>query len=109
MFPRRKLKSKNPQTRRKAAQELGSSVHPPAVEPLIAALRDHEPDVRGEASEALGKLGDAWAVGPLIAALGDPSSGRSTSSPFLKVAPARTRATRSGAFTALPSGFVRTR
>ena len=43
----------------------------PAVEPLIAALRDENEDVRERAAEALGQIGDARAVEPLIAALRD--------------------------------------
>ena len=45
----------------------------PAVEPLIAALKDSDKYVRyaKEAADALGKLGDARAVEPLIDALRD--------------------------------------
>ncbi|MGA9804906.1 MAG: HEAT repeat domain-containing protein, partial [Terriglobales bacterium] len=45
----------------------------PAVEPIMAELKDSDSDpwVRKEAAEALGKIGDARAVTPLIAALGD--------------------------------------
>jgi HEAT repeat protein len=41
----------------------------PAVEPLIAALKNRNKDVRQAATEALGKIGDARAVEPLIAVL----------------------------------------
>ena len=41
----------------------------PAVEPLIAALKDGNSDVRKAAAGALGVIGDARAVRPLIAAL----------------------------------------
>jgi HEAT repeat protein len=43
----------------------------PAVEPLIAALKDRNSGVRKLACEALGKIGDARAVEPLIAASKD--------------------------------------
>ncbi len=43
----------------------------PAVEPLIAALKDEHKEVRSVATEVLGGLGDARAVEPLIAALRD--------------------------------------
>ena len=43
----------------------------PAVEPLIAALKDKNNYVHREAAEALGKIGDSRAVEPLIAALKD--------------------------------------
>jgi len=41
----------------------------PAVEPLIAALKDSYGDVSHQAAKALGLIGDARAVEPLIAAL----------------------------------------
>jgi len=49
----------------------------PAVEPLIAVLKDayEDGDVRQAAAGALGKIGDARALEPLIAALKDGSSG----------------------------------
>ena len=43
----------------------------PAVEPLIAALKDKNNYVHREAAESLGKIGDIRAVEPLIAALKD--------------------------------------
>ncbi|MFQ6078745.1 MAG: HEAT repeat domain-containing protein [Thermodesulfobacteriota bacterium] len=43
----------------------------PAVEPLIAALKDEDSYIRGYAAEALGEIGDPRAVEPLIAALED--------------------------------------
>jgi HEAT repeat protein len=45
----------------------------PAVEPLIAALKDSDLWMRQGAAEALGKLGDARAVEPLVATLQDSS------------------------------------
>jgi HEAT repeat protein len=47
----------------------------PAVEPLIAALRDPRPLVSMHAAEALGQIQDVRAVEPLIAALSDPRDG----------------------------------
>lgn len=38
----------------------------PAVEPLVAALREKNPHVRQEAATALGLIGDPRSVGPLI-------------------------------------------
>ena len=46
----------------------------PAVEPLIAALKDDNVLVRLKAAWALGEIGDPRAVEPLIAALSDPDS-----------------------------------
>ena len=43
----------------------------PAVEPLIACLKDENTDVRRMAVQALGQLGDKRAVGPLVACLRD--------------------------------------
>ncbi len=97
-------RSRNPVTREKAAERLGSHGGTRAVKPLIAALRDeeftvqlaaahalaelgdvavepltaalgdHNDDVRQAAVRGLGELGGARAVGPLTAALGDPDS-----------------------------------
>lgn len=50
------------------------SIGKPAVEPLIAALRDNHPLVRRHAAEALGEIKDPRAVEPLIAALKDTDS-----------------------------------
>jgi HEAT repeat protein len=44
-------------------------IGPPAVEPLIAALKDENMEARRYAAEALGRIGDARAIDPLIAAL----------------------------------------
>src|SRR5215467_11160530 len=57
-----------------AATEALSKIGAPAVEPLIAALKDQEINVRKAAAEVLGKIGDARAVEPLIAACNDQSS-----------------------------------
>ncbi|MDP3012079.1 MAG: HEAT repeat domain-containing protein, partial [Candidatus Hydromicrobium sp.] len=56
--------------RREAAEAL-SKIGLPAVEPLIAALKDNDWDVRKVAAEALGEIGDSLAVESLIAALKD--------------------------------------
>ena len=57
-----------------AARALGD-IGAPAVEPLIAALKDNGlSGVREAAAEALGKIGDPRAVEPLIAALKDGNS-----------------------------------
>jgi HEAT repeat protein len=47
----------------------------PAVEPLIAALKDGDSGVREAVAKALGAIGDARAVEPLIAALKDGEPG----------------------------------
>jgi HEAT repeat protein len=47
----------------------------PAVEPLVAALRDRDDRVRKAAARALGGAGDARAVKPLVAALNDTEDG----------------------------------
>jgi HEAT repeat protein/energy-coupling factor transporter ATP-binding protein EcfA2 len=46
----------------------------PAVEPLIAALRDPDADVRWRMAKALGNIRDTRAVEPLSAALCDPDT-----------------------------------
>jgi len=43
----------------------------PAVEPVIAVLKDHDPSVRRAAALVLGRLGDPRAVEPLLPLLGD--------------------------------------
>jgi len=95
------LASNDPQIRRKAAMELGEIADERAIEPLLAALKDHDQLVRWEATRSLGciwqfptltKLGDTEAktrceaakalgkmtgdrmIEPLIAALRDPDS-----------------------------------
>jgi len=47
------------------------SIGTPAVEPLIAALKDQDPLVRIQAADALGQIKDVRAVEPLIGALKD--------------------------------------
>jgi twitching motility protein PilT len=58
-------------TRLAAADMLGHSKDPRAVEPLIAALND--PDTRWAAIEALGRIGDPRALNPLGRMLADPA------------------------------------
>ncbi|MFQ5897590.1 MAG: HEAT repeat domain-containing protein [Candidatus Methylomirabilia bacterium] len=52
--------------RMKAAERLGASKHPRALDPLLAALHDPNRDVRWAAIQALGDLGDRRAVRPLV-------------------------------------------
>jgi HEAT repeat protein len=49
-----------------------SQIGAPAVEPLIASLKDPKAQVRERAAETLGRIGDARAVDPLIACLKNP-------------------------------------
>ncbi|MBK8051050.1 MAG: HEAT repeat domain-containing protein [Anaerolineales bacterium] len=56
--------------RRTAAEALGETRDPQAVEPLIGVLKDKDWNVRESAAEALAKIGTP-AVGPLIDALKD--------------------------------------
>jgi HEAT repeat protein len=49
-----------------------SRIGAPAVEPLIASLKDPKAQVRARAAEALGGISDARAVEPLIACLKNP-------------------------------------
>jgi len=46
-------------------------IGPPAVDPLIAALRDNDASGRYSAAALLGEIGDARATDPLIASLAD--------------------------------------
>ncbi|HII06056.1 MAG TPA: hypothetical protein HA349_01690 [Methanotrichaceae archaeon] len=48
-----------------AAESLGKSGDPQAVDPLIEALKDEHPGVRANAAEALGAVGDPKAIDPL--------------------------------------------
>ena len=56
---------------RQAAVEVLGKIDTRVIEPLIAALEDSNWQVRQTAVEALGKIGDARAVEPLVAALTD--------------------------------------
>ncbi len=55
-----------------AAINALSQIGAPAVEPLIAALKDPKAQVCEQAAETLGRIGDARAVDPLIACLKNP-------------------------------------
>ena len=57
----RQLRSKNPNTRRKVANELGKSRDARAVEALVAALSDGSEDVRKTAADALESIDPTWA------------------------------------------------
>ena len=59
---------------RQAAAEALVKIGAPAVEPLIAALKDQNSWARAAAAQALGKIKDRRAVEPLSAALGDERS-----------------------------------
>lgn len=60
----------DPNLRWRAGGALGR-IGAPAVEPLIALLRDGNPDVRSRAAEELAETGDPQAVEPLLSALRD--------------------------------------
>ena len=51
--------------------EITTKIGKPAVNPLIADLKDKEPLVRSQAVQALGVIGDPRAVEPLIVVLND--------------------------------------
>ena len=57
-----RLKNKDLQVRRDAADVLGKLEDTRAVEPLIAALKDGDERVRGAVARALGWIGDARAA-----------------------------------------------
>lgn len=61
------LRNEKATLRREASDNL-ADVGAPAVEPLIAALKDKDQSVRSGAADALGKIGDP-ADSPLLAAL----------------------------------------
>ena len=58
----------------KAALEALVMIGPPAVESLIASLKDESKDARKRATEGLGLIGDARAAEPLAALLRDESN-----------------------------------
>ena len=64
------LKDKNYNIRNGAESSL-AKIGKPAVEPLIAVLKDKEPCVRSRVISLLGKIKDTRAVDPLITALKD--------------------------------------
>lgn len=59
------LKSTDHEVREAAVAAL-VSIGKPAVDSLIASLKDENPSVQVAAAKALGKIGDTRAVGPLI-------------------------------------------
>jgi TonB family protein len=65
------LKSREPEKRRAAADELGGMRNPNAVLPLIAALTDKDARVREAVAFALGQTTDSRAVASLTKALSD--------------------------------------
>jgi HEAT repeat protein len=62
---------KDPRVRGDAAEALGRSGDPRAVEPLLAALKDADSDIRQRAAAALATAGDPSAVEQLLPALED--------------------------------------
>jgi HEAT repeat protein len=58
-----------PDQRVAAAETLGALQAHPAVDPLIARLRDRDPEVRAAAARALGRLAEPAALAPLRSAL----------------------------------------
>ena len=69
------LRHRSPVRRARAAQLLGVSRVPDAVDPLVEALADRAPEVRASAAYALGLIGDARAAAPLLEAVGAPGAG----------------------------------
>jgi HEAT repeat protein len=67
------LNDENLMVRTAAAESLGTTGSPRAIQPLISRMRDRDEDrdVRSRAAEALGRLRAAEAVDVLIAALQD--------------------------------------
>jgi HEAT repeat protein len=73
---------------------------PPAVEPLVAALKHRNKAVRWAAADALGKIADPRAAKALVAALGDPDQHfrRSAAEALIKIS--------GGAFRPLAAALV---
>ncbi len=69
------LANPSPERRWKAAEALGRSKDPNAVDPLIRALRDEDWRVRQKAAWALGFIGDPRALQPLRRLLTDSVEG----------------------------------
>lgn len=68
------LRSKNPEVRRDAANQLGAMRARGAIRALAEALDDKESSVREAAAFALGQISDPAAIGLLIPLLADPES-----------------------------------
>ena len=69
-----RLKSSNPDLRKKAAQDLGSAKQRRAVPSLIKVLQDGDPQVRLAAIRALGAIGHPASADPLMSSLVHPPS-----------------------------------
>lgn len=69
------LRHSSPVRRAQAAQLLGVSRVPDAVDALVHALQDKAGEVRSSAAYALGLIGDPRAAAPLLAAVGAPGAG----------------------------------
>jgi HEAT repeat protein len=72
----RQLRSREWETRERAAQRLGKLRQPRALKALIAALEDEDAEVAYAAADAIGAIGDRRAVEPLLALLMKPNPGR---------------------------------
>jgi HEAT repeat protein len=69
------LRHASPVRRARAAQLLGVSRVPDAVDPLVETLGDKASEVRASAAYALGLIGDPRAAAPLLKAVGAPHAG----------------------------------
>lgn len=69
------LGHRSPVRRARAAQLLGLSRDPEAVDPLVGALADHADEVRSSAAYALGLIGDPRAATALLEAVAAPGGG----------------------------------
>ena len=76
------LRSKDPQNRKEAANELGAIRARGAVRALVETLSDKEPMVREAAAFALGQISDPAATGLLIPLLADSSTEVRSSAAF---------------------------
>src|SRR5437867_7458212 len=65
------LRSISWRVRSRAAEKLGASRDPRAVDALVKALKDKDPNVRVAVAGALGKIGDPKTGAPLLEALKD--------------------------------------
>ena len=70
-FRLQQLRSLEWKVRSQAAEKLGESKDPRAVEALVKALKDKDRNVREAAAGSLGRIGDASAVDALLEALKD--------------------------------------
>ncbi len=65
-FRLQQLRSLEWKVRSQAAEKLGESKDPRAVEALVKALKDKDRNVREAAAGSLGRIGDASAVDALL-------------------------------------------